>query len=250
MTIMPWNEAVSVRRVCQASPVSWARTPIDTYGAKSDNGVMNAQVPQGIPPHGGPIPSSPKRGLGTGWIVTIVVGSLVALLVTALLIVWAVGAFAFLGGGASSYDKLEGKYGAAPLPSCEEVAGQVGNLPRNSSDTKLKGSKGWLCTFTNSGNGLTVNLDLEVNNVQRQHTKFDRSTSSGTSVLDPTVRLGEKAAWGLAPYGSNCKLTVLDSNATLDIGLNDWNTARDDLTTCKTRVLAIAQTFYDSIQPR
>ncbi|WP_328605136.1 hypothetical protein OG943_34650 [Amycolatopsis sp. NBC_00345] len=211
---------------------------------------MNAQFPQGLPPHGGPVPNPPKRGLGTGWIVTIVAGSLVAVLVTVLVIGWAIGAFAFLGGGVSSFAKIEGKYGAAPLPSCEEVAGRVGNLPRNSSDTKLEGSKGWLCTFTNSGEGLTVNLDLEVNNVQRQRDKFDVSTSSGASVLDPTVRLGEKAAWGLVPTGSNCKLTVLDSNATLDIGLDDWNAASDDLTTCKIRVLAIAQTFYDSIQPR
>jgi hypothetical protein len=190
------------------------------------------------------VPQPPKRGLSTGWIVAIVAASL--LVVAGV----GVGAFALLNSSGSSYDKPNGKYGAAPLPSCEEVADRVGDLPRNSSDTKLQGSKGWLCAFTNSADGLTVNLDLEVNNVRQERDKFDIATSSGASVLDPTVQLGEKAAWGLAPDGQMCELSVLDSNATLKVGVDDRGAARGDTQTCKNRAKAIAQTFYDSIQPR
>jgi hypothetical protein len=162
----------------------------------------------------------------------------------------AVGAFALLNGSGSSYDEPDGKYGAAPLPSCDEVASRVGNLPRKSSETKLEGSKGWLCTFTDSADAGSIDLDVEVNNVQRQRTGFDLVASTGAIVLDPTVQLGEKAAWGLAPSGQMCDLTILDSNATFKVNLSDWRLTANDAQTCKDRVKTIAQAFYEAMQPR
>jgi hypothetical protein len=206
---------------------------------------VNAQFPQSGPPYGSGFPSPPKRGLSTARIITIVT------IVVVIVVGVAVGAFALLSSNSgSSYDKPDGKYGAAPLPSCEEVASRVGNLPPNSSDTKLEGSKGWLCTFKDSAKAVSINLDLEVNTAQRQRTRFDIGTSSGATVLDPTLLLGEKAAWGLAPNGQMCTLTVLDSNATFKVSVDNWNATRDDTQTCKNRARAIAQALYDLMQHR
>lgn len=206
---------------------------------------MNTQVPQGFPQYGSGMPRPPKRGLATGWIIAIVAIGMVVVIGVA------VGAFALLyNSGSSSYNKPDGKYGTTPLPGCDDVANRAGNLPPKSSDKKLEGSKGWLCTFADSVEALSVRLDLEANTVQRQRTRFDNGTSSGAYVLDPTVRLGEKAAWGLAPDGGMCDLIVLDSNAMFKVGITDWKAARDDTQTCKNRVRAIAQALYDVIQPR
>lgn len=206
---------------------------------------MNPQVPQGFPQYGSGIPHPPKRGLATGWIITIVAIGMVVVLGVA------VGAFALLyNSGSSSYNKPDGKYGATPLPGCDEVASRAGNLPPKSSDKELEGNQGWLCSLTNSVEALSVHLDLEVNTVQRQRTRFDNGTSSGAYVLDPTVRLGEKAAWGLAPSGHNCYLIVLDSNAMFKVSISDWKVARDDTQTCKNKARDIAQVLYNVIQPR
>jgi hypothetical protein len=206
---------------------------------------VNAQFPQGAPPYGGGFPSPPNRGLGTGWVITLVAIGVVVVVGVA------VSAFALLSGSSgSSYDKPDGKYGAAPLPSCEEIASRVGNLPPQDSDTKHEGSKSWrLCTFKDSANALSIDLDLEVNTVQRQRDGFDIGTSSGAYVLDPTVQLGERAAWGLAPSGRMCNLIVLDSNATFKVDVDSWNAARDDTQTCKNKARAIAQTLYGAMQP-
>jgi len=190
------------------------------------------------------VPRPPKRGLATGWIIAIV--SIGVVVVAGV----AVGAFALLNSSGSSYDKADGKYGAAPLPSCDEVASRVENLPPKSSDTNLEGSKGWLCTFTGSADALSVHLDLEVTTVQRQRTGFDIGTSSGAYVLDPAVHLGESAAWGLAPSGKMCNLVVLDSNARFKVSVDNWQAATADTQTCKNRARAIAQALYDVIQPR
>ncbi|WP_328442742.1 hypothetical protein [Amycolatopsis sp. NBC_00438] len=203
---------------------------------------MNAPVPQGFPPYHGGGPPPPKRGLATGWIIAIVAIGIV------VVVGLAVGVFAVLHRG-SSYDEVDGKYGSAPLASCDDVAGRAANLPRKSSDMPLQGSKGWLCTFTDSANAVTVHLDVEVNSVQRQRTGFDVYTSSGGYVLDPAVHLGESAAWGPAPRGTTCDLVVLDSNATFKVGISDWKTPADDTQACKDRVKAIAQAFYDVMQP-
>ncbi|MGW5721953.1 hypothetical protein ACWEVP_37665 [Amycolatopsis sp. NPDC003865] len=164
----------------------------------------------------------------------------------------AVGVFVVLnrGGSNSSYDQADGKYGSAPLASCDDVAARAGNLPPKSSDTPLQGSKGWLCTFTDPANAVTVHLDVEVNTVARQRTGFNIDTSSGGYALDPATRLGERAAWGPAPNGKMCDLVILDSNATFKAGIDDANAASDDTQGCKDRVKAIAQALYDSMQPR
>lgn len=192
-------------------------------------------IPQGV---------APKRGLGTGWIIAIVA------IVVVVAVGIAVGAFALLSRSGSSYDKVDGKYGAAPLPNCDEVASRVGNLPPQSSETKLEGSQGWLCTYTDSAGALTVHLDLEVNTVQQQRSGFEVGTSSGAYVPDPTVQLGERAAWGLAANGQMCALHVLDSNAKFKVGIDRWQAARDDTQSCKAKAVAIAQALYDAIQPR
>ncbi|MEV7099634.1 hypothetical protein AB0M80_43100 [Amycolatopsis sp. NPDC051045] len=204
---------------------------------------MNTPAPQGFPQYhrGGPRPA--KRGLGTGWIVAMVAIGVVVVVGVA------VGAFALLNRG-SSYDKVDGKYGAAPLAGCDDVARRAGNLPPKSSETPLQGSKGWLCTFADSANAVTVHLDVEVNTVQRQRSGFDVQTSSTGYVLDPAAHLGERAAWGLAPSGKACDLLILDSNATFKVGIDDWKAATDDTQTCKDRVTAIAQVLYDAMQPR
>ncbi|MFJ9782643.1 hypothetical protein ACIRSS_23885 [Amycolatopsis sp. NPDC101161] len=160
----------------------------------------------------------------------------------------AVGVFAVLHRG-SSYDEVDGKYGSAPLASCDDVAGRAGNLPPKSSDIQVQGSKGWLCTFTDPANAATVHLDLEVNSVQRQRTGFGVYTSSGGYVLDPAVRLGQSAAWAPAARGTMCELVVLDSNATFKIGVSDWEMPGDDAQACKDRVKAIAQAFFEVVQP-
>jgi hypothetical protein len=72
-----------------------------------------------------------------------------------------------------------------------------------------------------------------VNNVQRQRTEFDVYTSSGGYALDPTVGLGESAAWGPAPRGTMCELVVLDSNATFKIGVSDCGMPADNTQACK-----------------
>ncbi|WIX98671.1 hypothetical protein QRX60_31995 [Amycolatopsis mongoliensis] len=149
----------------------------------------------------------------------------------------------------SSYDEVDGKYGTAPLASCDDIAGRAGNLPPKSSDMPLPRSKSWLCTLTDPANAATVHLDLEVNSVQRQRTGFDLYTSSGGYVLDPAVHLGESAAWGPAPRGTMCDLAVLDSNATFKTGISDWKMPADDTQACKDRAKAIAQAFYDVLQP-
>jgi hypothetical protein len=114
----------------------------------------------------------------------------------------------------------------------------------------LQGSKGWLCTFTDPANAVTVHLDVAVDTVQRQRTGFDAQTASGGSVLDPAVHLGERAAWGAVPSGRTCDLMVLDSNATFRTGIDDEKAATADAGTCKDRVKAIAQALYDAMQPR
>ncbi|WP_284747665.1 hypothetical protein [Amycolatopsis sp. RTGN1] len=204
---------------------------------------MNAPVPPGFPQYyGGPPP--PKRRLTTGWIIAIVA---IGVVVVAGI---AVGVFAVLNRGGSSYDASDGKYGSSPLASCDDVAARVGNLSPKSSETPLQGSKGWLCTFTDPANAVTVHLDVEVNTVARQRTGFDIGTSSGGYVLDPATHLGERAAWGPAPNGKMCDLVVLDSNATFKVGIDDANAASDDTQSCKDKVKAIAQALYDSMQPR
>jgi hypothetical protein len=201
---------------------------------------VNAPAPQGFPqsPYGAPRP--PKRGLATGWIIAIGVVVVVGAVV---------GVFVLLNRG-SSYDAVDGKYGAAPLASCDDVAARAGNLPPKRSDTPLQGSKGWLCTFTDPANAVTVHLDVEVNNAQRQRSRFDTQTGSAGYVVDPATHLGERAAWGPAASGKSCDLIVLDSNATFKAGIDDWNQAADDTQTCKDRVKAIAQVLYDVMQPR
>lgn len=200
---------------------------------------MNASASQY--PYGAPPP--PKRGLAPGWIIAIVAIGLVVVAGAA------VGVFALLNRG-SSYDKVDGKYGAAPLASCDDVARRVGDLPPKSSDMPLQGSKGWLCTFTDPANAVTVHLDVAVDTVQRQRTGFDAQTASGGSVLDPAVHLGERAAWGAVPSGRTCDLMVLDSNATFKTGIDDEKAATADAGTCKDRVKAIAQALYAAMQPR
>ena len=204
---------------------------------------MNTQVPQGFPQYGGG-PHPPKRGIRTGWIIAIVA------VVVVVMAGVAVGVIVFLSSDGSSYDKADGKYGTGALPSCDDVASRVGNLPSKSTDTKLEGNQGWLCTFADSADALTVSLDLEVNTVQRQRTKFDVGTSSGAYVVDTAVQLGERAAWGVAPSGQTCDLIVLDSNAEFKVSLDDWHAAREDTQTCKDRVKIIAQAFYATLQPR
>ncbi|MGW4523714.1 hypothetical protein [Amycolatopsis sp. NPDC004378] len=161
----------------------------------------------------------------------------------------AVGAFALLGRGGGQGD-VDGKYPATALPTCDDVAGRVGDLPPKSSDTKLEASPGWLCTFTDAAAAKSTHLDLEVGTVQREHTAFDTAASSGVYELDPALQLGEKAAWGLAPSGQMCELVVLDSNAKFKVGVDDPNAARNDTQTCKDRATAIARTIYDLLQPR
>jgi hypothetical protein len=204
---------------------------------------VNAPVPPGFPQHyGGPPP--PKRRLATGWIIAIVA---IGVVVVAGI---AVGVFAVLNRGGSSYDESDGKYGSAPLASCDDVAARVGNLPPKSSDTPLQGSKGWLCTFADPANAVTVHLDVEANTVARQRTGFDIDTSSGGYVLDPATHLGERAAWGPAANGKMCDLVVLDSNATFKVGIDNANAPSDETQSCKDKVKAIAQALYDSMQPQ
>ncbi|MBE1502643.1 hypothetical protein H4696_009743 [Amycolatopsis lexingtonensis] len=202
---------------------------------------MTTETP-GHPPYGVP-PQPPKRGLGTGPIIAIVV---IGVLVVAGI---AVGAFALFGSGGSQGD-VDGKYAAEPLPTCDDVASRAGDLPPKSSDTKLEGSAGWLCTFTDAAAGTSVHLDLEISTVARQHTAFDTVASTGAYELDPTLQLGEKAAWGLAPSGQMCELVVLDSNAQFKVGVGNPNAARSDTRTCEDRATAIARGLYDAIQTR
>lgn len=197
----------------------------------------------GYPPYGGVPQPPPKRGLGTGPIIAIVV---VSVLVAAGLVV---GAFALFTSDGSHGD-VDGKYTAAALPTCDDVAGRVGDLPPKSSDTKLAGSPGWLCTFTDAATGTSVHLDLEISTVTRQRTAFDSVASSGAYELDPALQLGEKAAWGLAPSGQMCELVVLDSNAELKVGVDNPSAARSDTQTCKDRATAIARGVYNLLQPR
>lgn len=201
---------------------------------------MTAGAP-GFPQYGGGVPRPPKRGIGTGWIIAIAAISVVVVAGVAG------GAFALLNRGG---DDETGKYRSAPLPTCDDVANRVGDLPPKSSDTKLGGSPGWLCTFTDSADALTVHLDLEVSTVQRVRTRFDVYTTSGGYLLDPTVRLGESAAWGPSPTGRECTLAGWDSNATFKVEISDWKLAANDTQTCKDRAKAIAQALYDAIQPR
>jgi hypothetical protein len=196
----------------------------------------------GYPPYGG-APRPPKRGLGTGPIIAIVI--IGVLVVTGI----AVGAFALLSSGGSQSD-VDGKYTATALSTCDDVASRVADLPPKSSDTKLEGSAGWLCTFTDAAAGTSVHLDLEISTVQRQHTAFDTVISTGAYELDPALPLGEKAAWGLAPSGQMCELVVLDSNAKFKVGVDNANAARSDTQTCKERATAIARALYDLLQPR
>ncbi|MFB9684525.1 hypothetical protein [Amycolatopsis plumensis] len=160
-----------------------------------------------------------------------------------------VGAFVLLNRG-SSYDAVDGKYGAAPLATCDDVAARAGNLPPRRSDTPLEGSKGWLCTFTDPAGAATVHLDVEVTNTQRQRGRFDTQTASAGYVVDPATHLGERAAWGPVASGRSCDLMVLDGNATFKAGIEDWNQTTDDAHTCKDRVKAIAQVLYDVMKPR
>ena len=204
---------------------------------------MSAPAPQGFPQYPYGVPRPPKRGLTTGWIVAIVAVGVVVVVGAA------VGLFALLNRG-SGYDAVDGKYGAAPLASCDDFAARVGNLPPKRSDTPLQGSKGWLCTFTDEASVVTVHLDVEVTNVQRQRARFDVQTASAGYVVDPAVHLGERAAWGPIATGRSCDLMVLDSNATFKAGLDDGNAARDATQACKDRVKAIAQALYDVMQPR
>ncbi|MEV6873892.1 hypothetical protein [Amycolatopsis sp. NPDC051128] len=157
----------------------------------------------------------------------------------------AVGAFVFLNRGNG---ETGGKYGAAPLPTCDEVAIRVGNLPPKSSGTKI--GQGWVCHFANSADAVTVDLDLEVSTVRQQRTGVDVYTSSGGYVPDPAVHLGESAAWGPSPTGKLCTLAVWDSNAQFKVGVSDGKLAADDTQSCRNRVMAIAQVFYDSTQPQ
>jgi len=196
----------------------------------------------GYPPYGGP-PQPPKRGLGTGPIIAIAV---IGILVVAGI---AVGAFALFSSGGSKGD-VDGKYAAEPLPTCTDLARRVGDLPPKSSDTKLEGSAGWLCTFTDAAAGTSVHLDLEISTVARQHTAFDTVASTGAYELDPTLQLGEKAAWGLAPSGQMCELVVLDSNAKFKVGVDNPNAPGSDTQACKNRTAAIARALYELIQPR
>ncbi len=204
---------------------------------------MNAPAPQGFPqyPYGAPRP--PKRGLATGWTIAIVVIGVVVVVGAA------VGVFAWLNRG-SGYDAVDGKYGAAPLAGCDDFAARVGNLPPKRSDTPLQGSMGRLCTFTDPANAVTVHVDVEVTNPQRERTGFDAQTASAGYVVDPAVHLGERAAWGPVASGKSCDLLVLDSNATFKAGIDDSNTAADDVSTCKDRAKVIAQALYDALQPR
>jgi hypothetical protein len=204
---------------------------------------VNAPAPQGFPQYHGGGPRPAKRGLGTGWIVAIVAIGVVVVVGVA------VGVFALFDRG-SSYDKVDGKYGSAPLAGCDDVARRAVNLPPKSSETPLRGSQGWLCTFADSANAVTVHLDVEVNTVQRQRAGFEVHTSSAGYVVDPAVHLGERAAWGLVPSGKACDLLVLDSNATFKVGVDDWKAAAGDTQTCKDRVTAIAQVLYGAMQPQ
>ncbi|WP_290052548.1 hypothetical protein [Amycolatopsis solani] len=196
----------------------------------------------GYPPYNG-APQPPKRGLGPGPIIAIVV---VGVLVLAGI---AVGAIVLFSSSGSPSD-VDGKYAATALPTCDDVAARVGDLPPKSSDTKLEGSPGRLCTFTDATAGTSVRLDLEISTVARQRTAFDTVASTGAYELDPALQLGEKAAWGLAPSGQMCELVVLDSNATFKVGVDTPDATRSDTQTCKDRATAIARTLYDLLQPR
>ncbi|MET8848506.1 hypothetical protein [Amycolatopsis sp. NPDC004625] len=161
----------------------------------------------------------------------------------------AVAVFAVLNRG-SGYDAVEGKYGAGPLASCDDFAARESNLPPKRSDTPLGGTQGWLCTFTDEASRVTVDLDVEVTNVARQRSRFEVQTGPAGYVVDPAVHLGEQAAWGPIATGKTCDLLVLDSNATLKIGLDDGNAARDATQACKDRVTTIAQVLYAVMQPQ
>ncbi|WP_326566979.1 hypothetical protein VSH64_34745 [Amycolatopsis rhabdoformis] len=201
---------------------------------------MNPQVPPGAAPYyGGPSGPS-RRGRSAGWIVAIVV---VGVVVAGA----AVGAFVVLN---RSGGEADGKYGAAPLPTCDQVGRRVAGLPPKVSDKKLEGSQGWLCTFADSASSSSVHLDLAVSTVAAEHAGFDTVTSSGGYVLDPDVRLGEKAAWGFAPTGQMCELIVLDSNATFKVGLDNWTAPTDDAQSCESRVKTIARAVYNVVQPQ
>lgn len=204
---------------------------------------MNTQFPQGVSPYGGGAPRPPKRGLGTGWIIAIVAGSMVVVIGVA------VGAFALLNHSSSS-NKIDGKYGAVPLPSCDDVANRVRDLPPKRSDAELGPTSGWMCTFYNSADIVTVDLDFELQTLQQQRTRFEIYTPSAGYVLDTTMHLGENAAWGPSPSGFLCSLIVWDSNAEFKVNLSDWRLTANDAQTCKDRVKTIAQAFYEAMQPR
>jgi hypothetical protein len=97
---------------------------------------------------------------------------------------------------------------------------------------------------------VTVYLDFEVSTVRQQRTGFDVDTSAGGYVPDPTVHLGETAAWGPAPAGKPCDLVVLDSNAKFKVSYDDWKLHENVAQTCKEKVKTIAQAFYETMQPR
>jgi hypothetical protein len=185
---------------------------------------------------------APKRGLGTGWIIAIVAIGVV------VVVGIGVGAFALLNRG--SGDEVAGKYGSTPLPSCDDVATQVKDLPPKTSETEFGPTSGWRCTFYNSADVVTVDIDVELKTVQQQHSGFELYTSSGGYVPDATVHLGENAAWGPSGTGKLCGLAVWDSNAKFKVDLNDSTLTANDVQTCRDRVKTIARSFYEAMQPR
>jgi hypothetical protein len=195
---------------------------------------MNAQFPPGVP-----VPRPPKRGLGPGWIIAIVAGSLVVVIGVA------VGVFALLGGSS------DGKYGATPPASCDDVAKRAGDLPPKSSETSPAPGRAWSCTFADSKGTVKVDLELKVSDVKGQRAAFGVYTSMNYP-QDPTVRLGENAVWALSPFGVPCTLYVLDSNATFEVTYDDNRLdPREDVgPACKIRAKAVMQAFYTTMQPR
>lgn len=183
-----------------------------------------------------------QRGLGTGWVIAIVAIGVV------VVVGIAVGAFALLSRG--SGDEATGKYGSAPLPSCDYVASRVKDLPPKSSETEISPRSGWICGFTNSADAVSVHLDVEVKTVQQQRSGFELYTSSGGYVPDATVHLGENAAWGPSGTGKLCTLAVWDSNAKFKVDLDDGTLTAADTQACRDRVKPIAQSFYEAMQPR
>jgi hypothetical protein len=198
---------------------------------------MNAQFPQGLP-----APRPPKRGLGTGWIVTIVAVSMVVVIGVA------VGVFSLL---SSSSNKSDGKYGATPPANCDDVAKRAGDLPPKSSETSFAPGQAWRCSFADSTDTVKVDLDLKVSDVKGQRAAFGVYTSMNYP-RDPTVHLGENAVWAPSPFGVPCSLYVLDSNAIFEVSYDDNRLdPREDVgPTCKIQAKAVMQAFYTAMQPR